>query len=320
MAIVGHWDNVTEAQKLVQHDLLLAGVVEEIIEYGQLLPKLPVFGIDAKNITYRREKTLPSAKFYDIQEQLDWTTGVDYDTVDLSLKRVAAQRVLDHFMAKNYRNPNDFRAIMLSECSKGCLRTIEDKLIYGNSSTDPQEFDGMRQLVDANMRIDEGGALSLANLRQVLDEVRPEASFILMPFELQRRMDAAMWEAGISGSSIVRVQGSENSLGKRLTYFDGTPIIPTDFLVKEDASGNKDSTGTAYSVYVVRTGQLMEGGLAMAVGAETGKPNMFRVVELDNLEDYDAAGIRLVAYMALGLGSTKSLAQIYNVSDAAVVA
>jgi len=44
MPIVGHWANLAEAQKLVQSKLL-AGVVQEVIEEGQLLPMLPVFAI-----------------------------------------------------------------------------------------------------------------------------------------------------------------------------------------------------------------------------------------------------------------------------------
>lgn len=321
MSIVGHWDNLTEAQKLVQHDLLLAGVVEEIIEYGQLIPQLPVFGIDAKNIVYRREKTLPTGDFFAINEQLSWSANVDYDDVSLELKRIYTQRVLDHFMAKNYRNPNDYKAQVLSECGKGVLRTVEDKLIYGNATTSPKEFHGLINLVDSGMRAQNADSgLELSKLRVALDAVRPEASFILMPFQIQRRMDAAMWEAGIA-NSLIRVQESSTGLGKRVTYFDGVPIIPTDFLVQEAADGTgKEAASGYYSVYVVRTGQLMDGGVSMAVGAETGKPNMFRIVELDNLEDYDAAGLRLVAYMALGLGSTKSLYQIYRVKDEAVVA
>ena len=43
MAIIGHFKDLTELSKLVQDKLLLAGVIEEIIEEGQLLPRLPVF-------------------------------------------------------------------------------------------------------------------------------------------------------------------------------------------------------------------------------------------------------------------------------------
>ena len=116
MAIIGHFKDLTELSKLVQDKLLLAGVIEEIIEEGQLLPKLPVFSIDSKSILYNREKTLPSADFYGVGEQIPWKADVEYaGQVELSLKRIARQDALDNFVMKTYRNPNEYRAWILSE-------------------------------------------------------------------------------------------------------------------------------------------------------------------------------------------------------------
>ena len=321
MAIVGHWKDLTELSKLVQDKLLLAGVIEEIVEEGQLLPKLPVFSIDTKSIIYYREKTLPSANFYGIGEQIPWSADVEYsDQVECTLKRIARQDALDNFVMKTYRNPNDYRAMVLSQLRKGCMRTIENKLIYGDSSVDIKEFNGLRVLTDATMSTDQNGALSLANLRLAIDKVKPKPDFILMPFELQRRMDAATWEAGINAGAIIRVAAGPQGLGERVTWFENVPIVPSDYLVKENADGKEDTAGTRYSVYLVRLGQIQQGGVSLAVGGETGGPDFFHITELDELEDYDAGGIRLVAYCALALGSTKSLYHIHNIADAAIVA
>ena len=59
MAIVGHFESLAEAVKLVQSELL-AGVVQETFEEGQLLRYLPVTTIDSKSLLYNRESTLPS--------------------------------------------------------------------------------------------------------------------------------------------------------------------------------------------------------------------------------------------------------------------
>lgn len=321
--IIGHWSSLSEAQKLVQDKLLIAGCIEEIIEEGQLLPKLPLFAIDSKSIIYHRENTLPSAKFYGIGEQIPWTADVTYSVpVELSLKRIARQDVLDNFLMKNYRNPNDYRTQVLSELRKGCMRTIEDKLIYGDATADVKEFDGLSRLAVAEMRASLAGALSLAQLRLFIDKVRPKPDFILMPFELQRRMDAAMWEAGISANAIIRVAADARGLGERVTYFEGIPILPSDYLVAEAIDGRtKWVSGTKYySIYLVRLGQIQAGGVCLAIGGDTGGPDFFHIVELDELEDFDAGGIRLVAYAALALGSTKALAQIYAITDASVAA
>ena len=48
------------------------------------------------------------------------------------------------------------------------------------------------------------------------------------------------------------------------------------------------------------------------VGGDTGGVDFFNLVELDNLEDYDASGLRLVAYCAPALGSTKAISRIHS--------
>lgn len=326
MAIVGHYDDLAEASKLVQDKMLIAGIIEEIIEEGQLLPRLPIFTIDTKSVLYNRESDTPSAAFYAIHEQIPWKADVTYATpVELELKRVARQDILDNFLMKTYRNPNDYKALILSELRKGCMRTIEDKLIYGQVSVDAKEFDGMCKLASSSMRAvstGAGDAPSLAQFRAAIDSVKPKPDFILMPFEIQRRFDAAMWEAGISASSIIRVATGAQGLGERVTYLEGIPIIPSDYLVAETGDGRtKYTTGVKrYSIYFVRLGQIQAGGLCLAIGGDTGGPDFFHIVELDELEDYDAAGIRFVAYCAPALGSTKSLYQLYAVQDKAVVA
>lgn len=307
----------------MQDKLLISGVIETIIEEGKLLSKLPLFAIDSKSILYNRETVLPTADFYDIGEQIPWTANVTYTQVELSLKRMAVSRILDNFMMKTYKNPNDYRAQVLKELTKGTLRTVEDYLIYGDATTYPKQFDGLHKIAVAGCASDQSvaGALSLAKLRLAIDAVRPKPDFILMPFELQRRMDAAIWEAGITAGAIIRVATGAQGLGERVTYFEGIPIMPTDYLVAETSTGAKWVSGTKYySIFLVRLGQLTDGGVSICIGGETGGPDFFRVVELDELEDYDASGIRLVAYCALALGSTKALARLYAITDASVVA
>ena len=343
MAIVGHWSSLSEAQKLVQ-DVLLAGVVEEIIEEGQLLSMLPVFSIDGKTVKYNRESSLPSAAFYDIGEQLVWTADVNYTAqVTAELKRVARQDVLDKFMAQTYKNPNDYRSIVISELRKGCMRTIEDKILYGDSvNVSAKEFDGLHYLVAAqtgDLNIDEGeGPLSLMNIRKMLDAMKISAvgkakTILLMPKEIARRIDAYVQEAGLASwvgpASIVF---APNELGQRVTWFDGIPIIRSDYLVAEQVNTGltqataraKYSSGTKqYSIFCVRFGQILEGGVSMGFGGEDGgggAGDFFRMEFFDKLEDYDAEGIRLVAYCCLALGATLSLARIADVTDAAVTA
>jgi len=63
----------------------------------------------------------------------------------------------------------------------------------------------------------------------------------------------------------------------------------------------------------------MDGGLTLITGGDTGGMDFFNMVELENLEDYDAGGIRLVAYCAMAQGSSKATAVIHSIDEDGVI-
>jgi hypothetical protein len=343
MAIVGHFEDLDEAQKLVQSKLL-AGVVQEVIEEGQLLPLLPVMTIDSKSVLYNRESTLPSAAFYDIHEQIPWTADTNYTTQqEATLKRVARQDVLDKFMLDTYKDPNDYRAIILSELRKGCMRTIEDKLIFGDIDNDAAEFDGISHLFDTDaagsevftsatnpQMYDMGGSgspLSLMVLRQLIDVVRPKPDILVMSRTMRNVLSAAAFEKGIvlqNAQPVGTITYGQDQFGKRIGYFDGIRILVSDYMLNEvDDTGDKDDGNDSgvTSVYAIRFGQIIDGGLCLCTGGSTGGVDFFKMTELEALEDYDASGIRLTAYCCLALGSSKALGRITSIDeDGAIVA
>jgi len=343
VAIVGHFENLVEAQKLVQSDLL-AGVVQETYEEGQLLQRLPVTTIDSKSLIYNRESTLPAAAFYDIHEQLPWTADVNFEQVTASLKIVARQDVLDKFMMKTYKNPNDYRTIILSTLRKGVMRTIEDKLIYGNVDSDSAEFDGFGHLLPTDIATSTAGAWDLANntqacdmggsnnpvtlkvLRELVDKVRPKPDILLMTRTTRNTLSATAFEKGLV-LQYAEGRGPQygvDKFGARIDYFDGVPIVISDYLGGDygetDNTVNKaTSASDLTSVWALRFGSIIDGGLTLLTGGDTGGVEFFNMVELDNLEDYDASGIRLVAYCGLAQGSSKATAVVYSFDGTAVI-
>lgn len=340
MAVVGYFSSLDEAQKLVQSELL-AGVVQEIYEEGQLLRMLPVVTIDSKSLLYNRESTLPSAAFYSIHEQVPWTASVSFTAqVEVALKIAAYQAVLDRFMLKTYKNPNDYRTIMLSRARKGVMRTLEDKIIYGNIDTDSDEFDGIGHLLPADIAggeawaaanpqaYDMGGSatpVTLKVMRELLDAVKPKADILLMTRTMRNTLSATAFEKGLvlsNAAPLGRITYGQNELGKRVDYFDGTPIMVSDYLLDEtDNTVNKDDGNDSgvSSIWALRFGLPMDGGVFMATGGETGGVDFFTMEELDTLEDFIAGGIRLYAFMALGIGSTKASAVIHSIDEDGVI-
>ena len=357
MAVVGHWSTLAEAQKLTQSELL-QGVIETIIEQGQLLPMLPVKQLNAKSLLYNREKSWAAnsgASFYDINEQIPWTADVEYTAqVEVSLKRIARQDAVDKFLRATYSNINDYSAVAVKELIKRVIRYTEHMLIYGDATNGgAKQFDGLHRLVqattavavasaaDGDVNIDNGNAaLGLSTLRMLLDTCKVEQLgrdkvFFLLPVVLARRFDAAYQEAGFVRSSVTvslgNLQIGAREIGGRLMSFDGVPIIRSDLLVAEQADTGLSgaslralyTSGTKnYSAFLVRAGAIEEGGLEMLfgdVGVAEGEFKPFRHEEFEKLEGFDAGGHRMVGYLAPALGALHGLGRIVDITDAALV-
>ena len=348
MAVVGHWENLAEAEKLTQ-SWLLSGVIDTVIESGQLLPRMPMKQISGLDLVYNREKSSNAqdgAGFYDIREQISWTSDLSYDKVTVPLKRVIRQDPIDKFVEMTYNNVNDYRALMLTQLAKRVTRFLEHQIIYGDVTYGgAKQFDGLHAMAeeltgDLDVDMNEAG-LSLMTMRKTLDacKVDPdkagaEGVFWLFPREIARRLSAAYFEQGIdSGATNIFNQASlisqtVNDAGRRVMAFDNIPIVVSDFLQAEQDNTGVGSDARAlytaddkqYSVFLIRMGQTEDGGLSMLFGGggnEVGE--VFRRETFEKLEDFDSGGERLVTYMAPALGAQHSLARIYDIEDVAVV-
>ncbi|KKM74990.1 hypothetical protein LCGC14_1394760, partial [marine sediment metagenome] len=242
MAIVGHFDSLSELQKMVISEMI-AGVIQETYEEGQLLNMLPVVMLNSRSLIYNREDVLPSAAFYDIHEQIPWTADVKLTQKEVWLKRVIRQDILDDFVMETYQDPNDYRTEILKSLTRGVMRTVEDTLVYGSGSTEAStEFDGLDKLItvaggDAftsatNLQaFDMGGAsapLTFRALRQLVNAVRPRASIFLMTRTMRDTLAAVANEKGIvlsSSAPMGQITHSISQFGQMVDFFDGIPIV-----------------------------------------------------------------------------------------------
>ena len=333
MAIVGYFASLAEAQKYVQTKLL-AGVVQEIYEEGQMLQMLPAFAISSKSILYNRETTPPSASFFDIHEQIPFTAQATGDQKEVALKIAAEASILDRFMMDTYKDPNDYRTLILSGLSLGCTRTMEDKLIYGDIDNDAAEFDGIGHLFEqdaadgdtfvgtyAQQRDMNAAGLSLMVLRELIQRVRPKPDILLMTRDIQNLLSAAAFERGVSANAGSVITMTKNEFGDRVPFFDGIRIVPSDYMKDEDDNTGDKASSTTYmqSIFAIRFGQLMDGGLCLAIGGRTGGVDFFHIDEIPVMEDYDAEALRLTAYASPGLGSSVGQARIHSIDRSSAV-
>jgi len=170
----------------------------------------------------------------------------------------------------------------------------------------------------------------------MVDAMKHGCDELWMPYEIVRRFDAAYQEKGFAGlatgtaGSLAFLTLGYNELGKRVLFWDGIPIIRTDFLVGEEADSGLTSTSTdvrtlyssdeTFSIFGIKHGNVlaMQPGLTYAYGGTEGLGDFYKLVRFPELEDFDAGCIRLVNYGAVLLGSSMCLGRIADMDDAAI--
>lgn len=354
----GHWANLAAAQKLTQ-SMKIPGVFEEDIKRNNPLDRVTVGQAAHSGLKIEWLRELPAAVSsieaavaeIDIGEQLSWTEDVDYEEKEMTLRRVYIQRKLDHYLPGIYGTYNNYEARVLLESEKGLKRKIGARIIYAdNTYTSPKQFDGVHALAAEHgapyttaalgndpKNIDNGDVgLSLHYLRVQMDSLLHGVDEIWAPYEVIRRLDAMYQERGIlqaaaNTTSLAFITMGFNELGKRVLFWDGAPLVRTDYLVAED-----DDTGTGasadarllyssgdrvYSMFLIKHGNVLnqEPGLTYAYGGTEGQGDLYKLVRFPELEDYDAGGLRLVNRGALLLGSSLCLGRIFDIQDAAII-
>ena len=350
----GHWLTLAEAAKLT-NSTKIPGVMEEDIKRVNPLDLLPVAQAagTGTEISWLREKTVIENDVADVAVGglLSWSSDMDYTAVTSQLYISYIQRKLDKYVQAVYQTYNNYRQIALLETEKALRRKLGSRILYGdNTYTSSLQMDGMHALAaehgapfttsattnDAK-NIDNGEAgLSLHYLRVWLDAMLLGADLILSPYEIIRWLDSAYQEKGFAGLATATagnlgfIQMGLNELGKRVLFWDGTPLVRTDYLVAEQANTGTGSSTDAralyssgtrnYSMFAVKKGNVMDRqpGICFAYGGTEGQGDLYKFVDFPKLENYDAEGFRMVTYAGLLLGSTHGLGRIFDITDAAV--
>lgn len=343
---LGHWNSLTQCQKLTESQLI-PGVIEEDIYRNNILDRIPVAQAAGKTIKWNREATVIDADVanIDIGEQLSWSASITYDQQEVALKRKYVQRTLDHFVPDVYGTINNYEAVVLWEMKKGLIRRLGDDILYDDltygDNASGKDFDGLHALAcleqGTDLDIEQSGALSLNNLRKQHDAMKHGIDFCYIPYVVARRIDAAYQEAGLArlmattAGTMGQISYGVDDQGKRVMYFDGVPFLRTDFLMEEDAdkcnatstttARSKNTSGDNWSLFHIKFGDVFNGepGLTLGFGNTEMLGQFYKIVTFEDLENFDAGGLRLVSYIAPLLGSSLCLGRINDVTDAEVV-
>ena len=189
-----------EAAKL-SNDMLLQGVVETIVKDSPVLQRLPFIEIVGNGLTYNQEKTLPNIDFYDVGDTWAESTPT-FEQITANLKIMGGDADVDNFLKTTRSNIQDLEAAVIELKAKALKDKFEDIFIYGDSSSSPKQFDGVRLLIDTTTASDQviaagatGATLTLSMLDELIDAVKGGKPDILLMSRRSRRKINALARA-----------------------------------------------------------------------------------------------------------------------------
>jgi hypothetical protein len=294
---------LAEGAKL-SNDVLLEGVIETAIADSPVLQRLPFIEIVGNGLTYNRENAPASAGFYAVGDTWDEDTPT-FTQATATLKILGGDADVDHYLARTRNNVQDLEAAVVALKAKAVQQAFDETFINGDTGGDANAFDGLDALCAAGQSVglgDDGGALTLTALDELIDRVRGGKPDLLLMSRRSRRALTALGRAAGSGV----VEQDRDAFGRMVQYYDGVPVGVDDFITDDQTVGMSDDCSTVYAV------QFGEGGLAGLTG-----PGGLTVERVGSLETKDATRIRVKWYVSLALFNELKLARLTGVRPAA---
>ena len=302
---------LAEASKL-SNDMLLQGVVETIVKDSPVLQQLPFIEIVGNVLTYNQEKTLPTIDFYDVGDTWAESTPT-FEQKTASLKIMGGDADVDNFLKATRSNIQDLEAAVVELKAKALRDKFEDTFIYGDSSVNAKQFDGLRKLIDTTTAGDlviamngTGATLTLAKLDELIDAVKGgKPHLLLMSRRSRRKLNALVRAAG------GMMETDRDNWGNFIQLWDGIPIGVNDWILDTHvlSSGVETATtgGTCSTIYAFQMGEGALCGLT--------SPGHLTVEAIGSLETKDASRTRIKWYCSLALFSSIKAAALIGVQD-----
>ena len=292
---------LAEAAKL-SNDVLLAGVIETIINESPVLQNMPFIEIVGNSLTYNRENTAPTVSFFDVGDA--WTESTPtFTQVTAALKILGGDADVDNYLSSTRSNIQDLEAAVVQLKAKAVQEKFDDTFINGDTASDPKAFDGIDKLTVSGQTVSmgtNGGTLTLEKLDALIDTIKGGKPEMLIISRRSRRKLSSLSRA--TGSGLLETD--RNQFGQMVQFYDGIPIGISDWISDAQTVGSSTDTSTIYAL------QFGEGGMAGLTG-----PGGLQVERIGSLETKDATRTRVKWYVSLALFSTLKLAKLTGVRD-----
>jgi hypothetical protein len=302
-----------EASKINKGDVVRSGVIEMFARESDILRVLPFTDVPGGSYHYTQEGQLPGVGFRGINQAYEEGVGVLNPQVEV-LRIGGGDLDVDKAILKMHGT--DVRTTHEAMKVKAMSLYFNKKVIKGDSTADPREFDGLQNRITGSQLIAAGNTaggdpLSLLKLDEAIDAV-DGANYLIMSKAMRRLLTAGARDTSVGGF----ISYSVDEFGRKVTHYNDLPILICDYDetgarvldFNEAAAGG--GTG-ATSIYVVNFSE------SMLTGLQNG------VMDVNDLGEIDAKPVlRTRVEWLVGLAALhgRCAARLWSISNAPVEA
>lgn len=300
-------------------DDLTRSFTELFSDSSDVLEAFPWESIDGGVYKYVLEDTLGGIAFRGINETFTPDIGVENPQVE-SLYTAGGEVDIDSFLLRTQGESRKAREEVKKV--KKMARAVTDKIIYGDNTTEPREFDGLQrrltgtQLI-ANNSGSGGGALSLQKLDEAISQT-VEPTHIIAPKKFRDvHFPALMRNQNIMGNAHIETSRTDGDAGRRVMKYNDLPLLvgyetgPDSALLPFTETGAGGGAAQCTSLYVV---SLKQGHLW---GIQSGE---IIVDDLGKLQSKPADRTRVEWDPGMVIENRYAATRLSSVTDAAIVA
>jgi hypothetical protein len=295
---------LAESAKLA-NDMVQRGVIETILEESPMLRVLPFLEVEGNSFKYTQENTLGGAGFYAVNGV--WSEGTaTFTQKTTNLAILGGDADVDNFIQRARSNLNDQRAIQTVLKAKDVARKWQQTVISGDTSVDPNAFDGLKTLYPSTGSSGQvmtpaaaGGSLTLALLDQLIDLVKGgKPDLLLMSRRTQRKLKSLLT------ASAHYVENGE-TFGRQVLFYDGIPVLSSDFI--SDAETADNGSGNSFSsIYAIHASPA-DGLVGLTNGG-------IEAIDVGPLETKDASRVRIRWYVGMAVLRDSAVARMNGVA------
>ena len=301
---------LAESAKLSE-DMLVAGVIENIITVNPFYEVLPFAGIEGNSLAYNRENALGAAQWTTVGTAIaGGKAAATFTQVTTTLTTLVGDAEVNGLIQATRSNINNQKAVQVASKAKEIGRQFQSKMIIGAGANN--EISGLATLCPAGQKVasaTNGSNLSFAKMDEAMDLVVDkdgEVDYILMNSRTIRSYMALLRALG--GASI----GETVTLpsGKTLPAYRGVPIYRNDYIPINVTQGN---VATSTSVYF---GTLDDGSMSHGISGLTASGSAgIQVEEAGISETKDETITRVKWYNGLALFSNLGISAMTGILD-----